>query len=50
MLLHKYINKAENARKMNEMHNAIKEGGSTRILGHLMWVSVLNIILPDYNF
>jgi hypothetical protein len=29
---------SENAREANEMYDAIKEGGSTRILGHLMRV------------
>ena len=29
---------SENAREANEVYDAIKEGGSTRILGHLMRV------------
>ena len=33
---------SENAREANEMYDAIKEGGSTRILGHLMRVPASN--------
>ena len=50
MLLHKYISKAENARETNEMHDAIKEGGSTRILGHLMRVPASNYFFAFSDF
>ncbi len=33
---------SKNAREANEMYDAIKEGGSTRILDHLMRVPASN--------
>ncbi len=36
LMIFQIHSKSENARQANEMYDAIKEGGSTQILGHLM--------------
>jgi hypothetical protein len=40
----------ENVREASEIYDAIKEGGSTRILGHLMQVPASNYFFTLTHF
>jgi hypothetical protein len=41
---------SENAREANEMYDDIKEGGSTRILGHLMRAPALGLYKVRFKY
>ena len=42
MIIFRIHSESENVREANEIYDAIKEGGSMRILGHLMQVPASN--------